>query len=72
MVETKGGEIKPLGDIVKKKVKVGNDSRQFILRIPTKISDNSILKSFDKGYTAEVKIDIKKPNQIIIDLKKNG
>ena len=62
-------DMKPLGNTLSKKVKIGNDKRQFILRIPIKISDSSILKDFKKEYLAEVIIDIKKPNEIIIKLK---
>lgn len=72
MVILKGKKLKHLDDEINKTVKLGNDDRQFILRIPTKISDNSILKSFKSKYIAEVIINTKKPDQIIINLKKNG
>lgn len=62
-------DMKPLENIISKKVKIGNDKRQFILRIPIKISDNSILKDFKKEYSADVEIDIKKPDKILVRLK---
>lgn len=72
MVMREGKKVKHLDDNINKTIKLGNDDRQFILRIPTKISDNSILKSFKSKYLAEVIINTKKPDQIIINLKKNA
>ena len=47
-MEVIGKKLKPLDKKIKKEVKVGNDNRQFIIRIPTKISDNTILEDFKK------------------------
>ena len=69
MVKVRGKDIAPLSDEITREVNIGNDGRQFILRIPTRISNNSILKDFDKSYSAEVKINIKTKNQVVIKLK---
>ena len=54
-----------------KEIQVGNDNRQFILRIPTRISDKTILDNFKKSYVAEVEYDPSIKNQII-ERFKNG
>ncbi len=59
-------------EIIKKEVKIGNDGRQFILRIPTKVSNKSILEKFNEKYVGEVIIDPRKRNEIVVRLKKNG
>jgi hypothetical protein len=69
MVNVEGKKIESLPIEISKTVKIGNDGRQFIIRIPIKISDNSILKSFKKKYSAEVKINRKENDKIIIELK---
>ena len=71
MVKLTDTGIKTLESTVSKKVKVGNDNRQFILRIPVNISKNTILKDFKANYTAEFVIDTNKPNEIIVRLNKN-
>ena len=69
MVKLEGNKIKKLGDEIIKEVKIGNDERQFIVRLPKKITDQTILNDYKKEYFAEVKLNVKNNTQIIINLK---
>lgn len=71
MVELEDSKIKLASKQIVKKIKVGNDKRQFILRIPTKISDNSILKNFEDKYTGELILNRFEKNKIVVVLKKD-
>jgi len=72
MVRIEGTKIKKLDDNISKKVKIGNDKRQFIIRIPQNIAEKSILTDFNKKYIGEVKINLNKISQLIINLSEDG
>lgn len=73
MVELQDGKAEKLpNEFTKEKVVIGNDKRQFIIRIPVKVSKNTILKSYDKKYLADIKVDTTNPYRIIIELRKNA
>jgi len=69
MVVLEGKGMKKLGDEISKTVNIGNDKRQFIVRIPKKISDQSILTDYEKEYIGIIKINVKDKKKIIIELE---